>query len=313
MNPGPERNYYSVLQVDQAASSAVIQGAYRALLKDEGNHPDLGGSSEAAQIINEAYAVLSNPATRREYDSLLNFSPTLDVELPQTRFILICPSCRNRNKFRDESAMTRAKCRACGHLLMPRRRKAMDDDPERVFRLGIFLFDKRMYDRALREFDTATRIKPREASYHYWLGRTYFQKNILDKSRSAFQAAAVLEPEQFHFQFWLGQTQYALNDFELGAKGFSKAAELRPRHTPTLLKLSSCYFRLRRYKQAVITLERAVKEEPELVQPHLWLGLSHLATNNSAAALAEFRRVEELSPGNPTTDKYIRLCEDRAE
>lgn len=311
MNSRQERNYYSVLQVDQNASAEVIQGAYRALLKNAGNHPDLGGSSEAAQIINEAYGVLSNPATRREYDSLLNFSPSIDVELPETRYILICPSCRNRNQLPDERSMPEAKCHACGHLLMPRRRKYTDEDHERVFRLGIYLFDKRLYDRALREFDTASRMKPKMAAYHYWLGRTYYQKKMLEKSRSAFQAAAVLEPGQFHFQFWLGQTQYALKDFELAAKGFSEAAKLRPRHTPTLLKLSSCYFRLRRYGRAVGTLETAVEQEPELVQPHLWLGLSHLATNNSAAALAEFQRVDELNPGNPTTDKYIRICEGR--
>ena len=313
MNSGQERNYYSVLQVDQNASPAVIQGAYRALLKDAGNHPDLGGSSEAAQVINEAYEVLSNPATRREYDSLLSYSPSIDVELPETRYILICPSCRNRNQVQDERAINKAKCYACGHLLVPRRRQYTEDDHERVFRLGIYLFDKRMYDRALRELETATRIKPRMAAYHYWLGRGYYQKQILDKSRSAFQAAALLEPEQFHFQFWLGQTQYALKDFEIAAKGFSIAAKLRPRHTATLLKLSSCYFRLRRYKQAVNTLKTAVKQEPELVQPHLWLGLSHLATNNAAAALAEFRKVEELNPGNPTTDKYIRICQERAQ
>lgn len=311
MNPGTERNYYSVLQVDQTASPAVIQGAYRALLKNARNHPDLGGSSHAAQVINEAYAVLSNPATRREYDSLLTFSPFIDVELPETRYILICPSCRNRNQVQNERDMQKAKCGACGHLLLPRRRVFKDDDHERAFRLGIYLYDKRLYDRAQREFEAATRIKPRLPAYHYWLGRTLYQRKNLEKSRSAFHAAAVLEPEQFHFQFWLGQTQYALKDFASAAQGFAKASKLRPRHTATLLKLSSCYFRLRRYKQAAAALEAAVEQEPDQVQPHLWLGLSHLACNDSAAALAEFQRAEELNPDDPTTEKYIRICQVR--
>lgn len=309
MNPAPGKNYYSILEVDHNASAAVIQGAYRALLKNARNHPDLGGSEEVAQVINEAYAVLSNPSTRREYDSLLTFSPAIDVELPETRFILICPSCRNSNQLRDERSMRKARCGACGHLLVPRGRIKKDDDPERVFRLGIYLFDKRMYDRALREFETATRIKPRTPSYHYWLGRCYYQKAMLEKSRSAFQAAAVVDPDQFHFQFWLGQTCYALKDFAGAAKGFAKAMELRSGHAPTLLKLSSCYFRLRQYKQAAATLEIAVEQEPARPQPQIWLGLSHLASDNTDAALAAFRKAQELSPGNATIEKYIRICE----
>ncbi len=311
MSSAREGNYYAILQVDQKASGAVIQGAYRALLKDAKLHPDLGGSSEEAQAINEAYEVLSNPETRREYDSLLVFSPAIDVELPETRYILLCPSCGNRNQVRDEKNMQKAKCGACGRLLVPRRRKARDDDHERAFRLGIYLFDKGLFDRALREFQTAVRVKPRTPKYHYWLGRCFYQKRIPESARPEFKVAAMLEPERFPFQFWLGQSHYALRDFSEAAGSFSSAAKLRPGHNPTLLKLSSCFFRLREYGQAIATLQQAAKREPTALQPHLWLGLSFLAASDPGAALKAFRRAERLSPGNPIAKKYIRLCETR--
>jgi tetratricopeptide (TPR) repeat protein len=309
MSPGKEKNYYTILQVDQTASPAVIQGAYRALLKIAAIHPDLGGSSAEAQAINEAYAVLSNPETRREYDGLLSFSPPIDVELPETRYILICPSCRNRNQVRDERKIKRARCGACGHLLVPRRHAGQEQDDERAFRLGIYLFDKRLYDRALREFQAAVRVKPRNAPYHYWLGRCYYQKRVLESSRSAFNSAALLEPKQFHFHFWLGQTNYALKDFAGAMAGFAAGARLRKDHTPTLLKLSSCYFRLREYEKAIATLKRAIRKEPTRLQTHLWLGLSYLASSDPKAALGAFKRAEKLGPENPITRKYLRLCQ----
>lgn len=65
-------NHYDVLQVSPDAESEVIDRAYRALsLK---YHPDVTpeGSREAAhrrmQRINLAYAVLSDPQRRRDYD-----------------------------------------------------------------------------------------------------------------------------------------------------------------------------------------------------------------------------------------------------
>ncbi|MCZ6728579.1 MAG: tetratricopeptide repeat protein [SAR324 cluster bacterium] len=305
-----EKNYYTILQVDQNASRAVIQGAYRALMKDAQYHPDLGGSPAAAQAIIEAYSVLSNPDTRREYDGLLSFSPVIDVEYPETRYILICPSCRNRNLLRDERKIKQAKCGACGHLLLPgsSRRKQHQDD-ERAFRLGIYLFDKRLYQRALKEFEDAARIKPRHATYRYWLGRCHFQRGTYKDSRAAFGMAARLQPEQFHFQFWLGQSQYALKAYSRAAAGFAAAAKLRPDHTPTLLKLSSCYFHTRAYRRATESLEAAISQEPDRAQPNLWLGISYLAANNPKAARAAFRRAEQLDPGDPTVKKYLKLSQ----
>lgn len=66
-------NYYKILEVDRKASSEVIQKAYKALSMKY--HPDRQASSDNAaahnrmRSLNEAYAVLSDPEKRREYDS----------------------------------------------------------------------------------------------------------------------------------------------------------------------------------------------------------------------------------------------------
>ena len=65
-------DYYRVLGVDQNASETQIKEAYRQLAFQY--HPDRNKGNPAAadkmKKINEAYAVLSNPAKKREYDSL---------------------------------------------------------------------------------------------------------------------------------------------------------------------------------------------------------------------------------------------------
>jgi len=68
----PAPIYYDVLQVSSAASPEVIRAAYRALM--EKHHPDKNPESrrhiaeEIARLLNEAYAVLSDPQKRKEYD-----------------------------------------------------------------------------------------------------------------------------------------------------------------------------------------------------------------------------------------------------
>ncbi len=79
-------DYYKILEVDRAASSEVIQKAYRALsLK---HHPDsnhanrTGVNNERMHLINEAYETLSDTARRSSYNqTLLSFGLFLDEGL----------------------------------------------------------------------------------------------------------------------------------------------------------------------------------------------------------------------------------------
>lgn len=68
MSTRNRRNYYRVLYVQPEAPTEVIKASYRALMGTLRRHPDLGGDHEQAALLNEAYAVLTDPARRADYD-----------------------------------------------------------------------------------------------------------------------------------------------------------------------------------------------------------------------------------------------------
>ena len=305
---GREKTLYEILQVAPEASAEVIQGAYRALLKNAGLHPDLGGTSEVAQAINEAYAILSNGEARREYDEALRMAHVAPEEQGRPFLLLVCPHCRRRNLLEDERDLQRARCRYCKKPL-ERRPSPLEQDDARAFRLGIYLFDKRMYDRARREFQATVRIKPREPKYHYWLGRTHYQQRSLANARAAFTAAAKLNPRQFHYHFWRAQVAYSLRDFSGAAEGFLAASKLRKAHIPTLQRLGMCYYRLKEFEAAVTALTRATASRTARFEPLVWLGLSHMALKEFSSALKIFQRASKLQPQNSQIQNYLEVCE----
>lgn len=65
------RNYYRVLHVQPESPPELIKASYRTLMGTLRMHPDLGGDHTTAKLINEAYAVLSEPARRIAYDLTL--------------------------------------------------------------------------------------------------------------------------------------------------------------------------------------------------------------------------------------------------
>ncbi len=65
------RNYYRTLNVQPDASLDIIKNNYRTLLQKLRLHPDLGGKSWNAVIINEAYNTLRDPIKRAAYDETL--------------------------------------------------------------------------------------------------------------------------------------------------------------------------------------------------------------------------------------------------
>src|SRR3989338_5418110 len=64
------KDWYEILQVNPRARFEVIDAAYKALMKLY--HPDKGGDKNRAEEINDARAILMNPSTRAEYDTLRN-------------------------------------------------------------------------------------------------------------------------------------------------------------------------------------------------------------------------------------------------
>lgn len=118
-------DYYEVLQVHPKAEVAVIRSAYRAILRDLQNHPDLGGSHERAVVLNDAYRVLTDVQLRSRYDRAReelhrgneSKAEATPGQVSEYRYI-VCPACGRRNRVPRVLGKAGARCGACRAQLM---------------------------------------------------------------------------------------------------------------------------------------------------------------------------------------------------
>lgn len=66
-----KRNYYRVLFVQPDAPMEIIQASYRTIMQKLKAHPDLGGDTWNASVINKAYQTLIDHDKRIAYDAQL--------------------------------------------------------------------------------------------------------------------------------------------------------------------------------------------------------------------------------------------------
>jgi len=306
-------NYYEILQVAPHASQEVIKSAHRVLMKTAGHHPDLGGELEVAQAINEAYQVLSDPKQRTAYDRTLKglprqhqpYSPS-PITRVETVFIVFCPACGKQNRVHNEKNLDQARCGHCHKKLSPRKGARMGN-LDSTQKMGMFLFEKGLMDRAQKEFQTAVRDNPQDAHSRYWLARTYYERHFYEKALLEMKAAQALRPQAFQFRFWLGQIHFAAKDYSHAADGFRQALAVRPHHGAALRRLGSCYFHLKDYAQAAQAFEQALQADQADASSYRWLGLVHLSTQKTNQAEEAFSQALRLNPKDETTRRYLAM------
>lgn len=105
-------HHYNTLNVTKTAKASEIRKAYRRLAMDK--HPDKGGDEKEFQCIQEAYAVLSDPAKREQYDLVGDGQPlTVTPKLQHQQLILTLEEMYTGGE-KEVNISYKSLCLSCG-------------------------------------------------------------------------------------------------------------------------------------------------------------------------------------------------------
>jgi tetratricopeptide (TPR) repeat protein len=184
----------------------------------------------------------------------------------------------------------------------------------RVDQLSAEVFETQgKYTEAIAEYRKAIAKNPKAINLHYRLGRALLQQShdpaLLNQARKEFEAELLLNPSDAVAEYQVGQILIAEQKKVEAAAHLERAAELRPDFPEALIAVAKLRSDAKRYPDAVLILERAVKLQPRNETAHYNLMIAYRNAGRTADAQREKTELDKLQkpPEGEFTEFLKRL------
>ena len=307
---------YQILGLDKTAPMVVIKAAYKALMKSSG-HPDLGGNADFAQQLNEAYQILSNEITKRTLDQSLNTEPK---EQPVTCYI-VCVSCRALNSLQNPQLINQSKCYQCNQSFIkddfrkkkqPKEEKTTTPKEKINEKMAHEFFHRRMYFRAIREYNfLISKNQQRAYYYYYMIGLCYTNQSQFRESLNSFLKSIKRKPDYWEASIEAGKSLIQMHQYSEALIHFERCLHQVESPHKMQAHIGICYYKMGQFPKAIQELLQVVNIDPTFEQSVYFLALSFYQIHDFANAKKYFLMSEFHYNDNPKIKEMIDYCYTR--
>lgn len=169
--------------------------------------------------------------------------------------------------------------------------------------LGFCLRKVHKYDQAAEALNTATSIDPRDGYAHRELAVVYCDKRDFGHAIELLNECISLNPSDAAARFWLGYALYREKKDQDAIAAFDEALKLHPKDFDSNYYRGLSLFRLNRAQEAAESLAKAVEVRPGDFNANLWRGMSLARQRDFKNAASSFEKAHEIK----SEDKLARL------
>lgn len=133
---------------------------------------------------------------------------------------------------------------------------------------GITYADLQHHDEALTAFTQAIEFDPQYATAYYNRGNTYFDLQRYDEALADFTRAIALDLQYITAYYNRGIIYESVHCYEEALRDYSKAIELDPQYVAAYSNRGNTYESLHRYEEALSDFTQAIALDPQCVAAH---------------------------------------------
>ncbi|BAZ08164.1 tetratricopeptide repeat protein [Calothrix sp. NIES-3974] len=151
---------------------------------------------------------------------------------------------------------------SAGASLVVAQAQGNDQEFRQLLEQGRQLVDRGDYESAMRIYQNAAQMRPRNGSVHSGIGILYVKQNNYSAALSAFQRAIALEPNNADYHHALGYLHGNLGNLPAARESYRRAIRLNRNHVDAYLGLASVLTHLGDRQGAAWSYQQAEKIAP---------------------------------------------------
>lgn len=161
--------------------------------------------------------------------------------------------------------------------------------PSDTLKLAADLYDKKDYENALINFQSALEENPQNAAIHYYIGMCYKENNV-SMAVNEFLNTIKLDPNYLDAYYMLGVAYMALKEYENASNYFQKLLEISPKDQNALFQLGVINNILDKSAPALEFVQKIADAEPNILIKY-YIGINYAHINNYEQAELLFNEI----------------------
>jgi tetratricopeptide (TPR) repeat protein len=158
-------------------------------------------------------------------------------------------------------------------------------------------------DKALAELAQASAANPNVPFLHFNSGLAYVRAGDNDRAETEFRQDIVIEPDLPDNYEQLGFLYSHLQRNDDAEKSFRNALRYDPKRTAVLLGLTKLYLQQQKYKQALVTVDAALKLAPDSQNGHFMRGQALMREGRREEGRQELAAAQKLLESDLDKDR----------
>jgi len=138
--------------------------------------------------------------------------------------------------------------------------------------------------------------RPNDGNLYVKRALAYTDRNLMELAVKDAERAVIIDSTVSYYHQVLGEVNFLKGDLRPARLSLEQATQLDPTNTDALLKLAEVRFLLRRYDEAIIAVNDALKENEQLAQGYFIKGYIYKETGDTTTSISSFQTAVEVNP-----------------
>jgi tetratricopeptide (TPR) repeat protein len=166
-------------------------------------------------------------------------------------------------------------------------------DPDALFAMGEIYFEDQKWEQAYKTYEVLAELVVVRPTLDEFLinqrrGIAAVKLNLLNEAHKAFITAKTIKPDDFETNYNLGNIEFQRKNYEKAIQHYQQARLKDPEHAPLLRGLGHSLFRIKKYKEAMNYIRKAMDLAPDDKESFYTLAECYYEANQTDQALKIF-------------------------